>query len=71
MTTQTNINIQPKKNLPSPVIALLLRQDSASSDPPESSDVVMEQIHARATIITVALKEILEQTGYHHGGLNE
>ena len=69
MNTQTNL--QGQQNPTASVIALLLPPNSRSLDAPESSDVVMEQIQARATTVTETLKAILKQQGYRHGGIND
>jgi len=37
----------------------------------DSGDVAPEMLTLRATQVTVVLREILEEKGYLHGGINE
>jgi hypothetical protein len=72
MNTQTVI--QTPQALPPLMIVLnplLLTETSSVTRPVDSGDLAPEELNVRATQITGVLKEILEQRGYPHGGLNE
>ena len=49
----------------------LLLAETSSVTRPAPSDVEPEMLEARATQVTVVLREILEQKGYLHGGIND
>jgi hypothetical protein len=72
MNTQSVI--QTKNALPPPAVVLnrlLLTETSSVTRPADSDDLAPDELDLRATQITGVLKEILEQRGYSHGGLNE
>jgi hypothetical protein len=70
-TTQT---VVPSRLLAPPVVLcnrLLLTQISSVTRAADVGKVTSETLKARATQVTVVLREILEQPGYRHGGINE
>ena len=71
MKTQT---VMPSPPLTSPVVLcnrLLLTQISSVTRAADQGNIAPETLTVRATEVTVMLREILEQTGYHHGGIND
>jgi len=50
---------------------LLLTEKSSVTRPADPGGVAPEMLKLRATEVTVVLREILEQKGYLHGGINE
>ena len=68
MNTQTMI-------LPRPALAVvlspLLLTETCSPCLPDPGDLTPEMQKRRITHITVVLRDILEQKGYHHGGIND
>jgi hypothetical protein len=72
MNTQTVV--PTPRALPSPVVVLgplLLTKTSSVTRLADSGDVAPERLKLAATQVTVVLKEILEQRGYRHSGINE
>lgn len=66
--------IATPKALPPPAIVLrplLTTETTSVTRPAYQSDVAPEMLTLRATHVTVVLKEILEQKGYPHGGIND
>ena len=71
MKTQT---VMPYPPLPPPVVLsnrLLLTQFSSVARTADWWNAAPETLTARATQVTVVLREILEQTAYRHGGIND
>jgi hypothetical protein len=72
MNTRTVIpTTQP---LPPPAVLLsplLLTETSSIMRPVDPGDFAPEMLKLRATQVTVVLREILEQKGYPHGGIND
>jgi hypothetical protein len=56
---------------PALVHTLLPRKSPQRNEVDSSDNLDAEDITLRATQITLVLKDILEQPGYRHGGLNE
>ena len=50
---------------------LLLPQTSSAAKPADPWNLGPESFTVRATTVSVVLKEILEQKGYPHGGIND
>ncbi len=72
MNTQTVIQAPQALPLLAVVLnPLLLPETSSVTLTADSGDLAPEELNLRATQITGVLKEILEQRGYPHGGLNE
>jgi hypothetical protein len=70
MNTQTVI-VAHQRLLAPLVDHLLLPQASTATKPADPWDFGPESFTFRATTISVVLKEILEQKGYPHGGIND
>ena len=72
MKTQTFIPT-PSSLPPAAVVLspLLLTEKSSVTRPVDPGGVAPEMLKLRATQVTVVLREILEQKGYLHGGINE
>ena len=70
MNTQTVI-VAHQGLLPPLVDHLLLSQTSTNTKPAEPRDFDSGALTFRATTISVVLKEILEERGYIHGGIND
>ena len=70
MNTQTVI-VAPQHLLAPHVGHLLLPQTSTATKLAESWNFGPESFTVRATTVTVVLKEILEQRGHIHGGIND
>jgi len=70
MNTQTVI-VAHQQLLPPLVDHLLLQQTSTATKRLDPWDLGPESLTVRATTISVVLKEILEDRGYFHGGINE
>ena len=72
MKTQTSIPRPP--SLPPAAVVLspsLLTETSSVTRPADPDGVAPEMLKLHATQVTGVLREILEQKGYSHGGLNE
>ena len=70
-TTQT---VVPSRLLTPPVILsdrLLQTQSGSVTREADPGNLAPEKLKLRATKVTVVLREILEQPGYRHGGINE
>ena len=70
-TTQT---VVPYRLLAPPVIlsdSLLQTQIGSVTRAADPGNLAPEKLKLRATKVTVVLREILEQPGYRHGGINE
>ena len=50
---------------------LLLTENCSGACLPDPGNVTPEMLKLRVTQVTVVLREILEQKGFHHGGINE
>ena len=72
MNTQTVI-LRPPSLSPAAVVLIpsLLTETSSVMRPADPGDVAPELLKLRPSQATVALREILEQRGYPHGGINE
>ncbi len=66
--TQTG---RARAEAPAPIQHLLLSEFSQVKSPGSGDNFDADKIALQATQITVVLKNILEQPGYRHGGLNE
>ena len=66
--TQTG---QAMTHPPAPVQHPLLTEFSQLKETHSLNNLDADKIALRATKITVVLKDILEHSGYRHGGLNE
>ena len=62
---------QATTNPPAPVEHLLLTDASQIKETYSPDNMSADKIALRAAQITVVLRDILEQPGYRHGGLNE
>jgi len=72
MNTQTIISTP--RALPPPAVVLNPAHPTETSSiirTTDSGDVAPEMLTLRATQVTVVLREILEEKGYLHGGINE
>jgi hypothetical protein len=70
MNTQTVIVAH--QHLLTPLVDhLLLAQTGTATKPFDPWNMGPELLGFRATTVTVVLKEILEQKGYPHGGIND
>lgn len=66
--------IPPANTLPPAAIILsplLLTENCPITGLPDPSNLAPEMLNLRAKLITVVLMDILEETGYPHGGINE
>ena len=72
MNIQTVIP-RPQALLPPVVVLrhLLLTETSSATPPADPDDITPELLTLRATQVTVVLRDILEQRGYLHGGIND
>ncbi len=72
MNTQT-VTFTPPPLPPAAVVLIPLRLTETSSDTraADPGDVAPELLKLRPTQVTVGLREILEQRGYPHGGIND
>jgi hypothetical protein len=62
---------QAMNNPPAPVQHLLLTEFSQTHETRWSDNMDADDIALRATQVTAVLKDILQHSGYRHGGLNE
>jgi hypothetical protein len=72
MNTQTAI--PPPRRLPPPAVLLnrpLLTDIGSVSFPLPPPDLTQAPLTLRATTVSLLLEEILTQTGYRHGGIND
>ena len=72
MNTQTILSTP--QALPVPAVVLspsLLTETCSHPCLPDPGDVAPEMLKLRVTHVTVVLREILEQKGYRHGGIND
>jgi len=70
MNPQTNI-VAHQRLFPPLVDHLLLSQTSTPTKPVDPFNFDPDSLSLRATTISVVLKEILEQRGHIHGGIND
>lgn len=74
MTTQTAIpstELLPKPLLLPGVTRLLLARTNPVIRSTDPDNLAPEMLTLRATKITVVLREILDDKGYRHGGIND
>jgi len=70
MNTQTVI-VAPQDLFAPRVDHLLLPQTNTATKPDDPWNFGPDSLTVRATTVSVVLKEILEQRGHIHGGIND
>ena len=70
-STSNSPRHSPQPLLGPSVTHFLLTQTPAVTSPADRDPFAPEMLTVRATQITVLLRELLEEKGYHHTGIND